>query len=212
MKKAFLFLSLLAIIALGLAAMNGQVATGANTPALSDSLNSQQPAPGGDYSIVGPPTIQPAQINRILAAYHSPAAGLGQYIYDRGRHYGIDPIHLLAPWLHESRFGTTGEARKTFSPGNERCIRDRPCVDPQLGGYAQMESWQDGIEHLYILLAAYASGEIMRELTGTATPLTTPDAIIPKFAPGSDGNDEAAYIATWKHTVDAWRAGQTYLG
>lgn len=211
MKKAFLLLALLAVLFLVMASMNnGQIASGANTQTLSDALTGQQPTPGG-YSVVGPPTIQTAQINRILAAYHSPAAGLGQYLYDEGLHYGIDPVHLLAIWLHESRFGTSGEARKTMSPGNERCITDRPCVDPQLGGYAQMESWQDGITHLYMLLAAYASGEIERELTGTARPLTTPDTIIPVFAPSSDGNNEAAYIAAWKHAVDTWRAGGIWV-
>ncbi len=55
-------------------------------------------------------------------------------MYDLGVKYGIDPIYALAFFQHESDFGTTDEARKTLSLGNERCIPDRPCVDPLLGG------------------------------------------------------------------------------
>jgi hypothetical protein len=97
--------------------------------------------------VLGSPTISAAFINRVLAAYHSPAAGLGQVLYDDGVQSGIDPVYALAFFLHESAFGTTGEARKTLALGNERCIPDRPCVDLDRGGYAQMQSWEDGFAH-----------------------------------------------------------------
>jgi len=35
----------------------------------------------------------------------------------------------------------------------------------------------------------------------------TVDQIIPKYAPNSDGNNEAGYIAGLKRTVDIWHAG-----
>lgn len=155
------------------------------------------------FSIVGPPTISAGRIDAILTAYDSPAAGLGQYIYDTGVKSGIDPVYVLAIFLHESMMGTTGEARKTMSPGNERCIPDRPCVDQQLGGYAQMESWQDGFAHLYTLLYdGYLKGSVSSQC-----PCVTVSQIVPVFAPSSDGNDEYAYIQAWEHAVQAWRAG-----
>src|SRR5579859_6395386 len=67
------------------------------------------------YSVVGPPTVSAAFINRVLAAYHSPAAGKGQALYDLGVKYGIDPAFALAFFMHESSFGTSGEAAKSLS-------------------------------------------------------------------------------------------------
>ena len=96
------------------------------------------------FSIVGPPTISAGRIDAILTAYDSPAAGLGQYIYDTGGRYGIDPVHILAIFLYESTMGTAGEATKTLSPGNERCVPDRPCLDLHLGGLrtdAELAGW-----------------------------------------------------------------------
>ena len=78
-------------------------------------------------SVLGPPTISAAFINQVLSVYHSPAEGLGQALYDDGIQYGIDPVYALAFFRHESSFGTTGEARKTLSLGNERCLPDRAC-------------------------------------------------------------------------------------
>ncbi len=89
-----------------------------------------QPQGQGAYAVVGPPTVSADFINRVLAAYGSPAAGLGQVIYDLGVHYGIDPVYALAFFQHESSFGRTGEAQTTMSPGNERCIADRPGRTP----------------------------------------------------------------------------------
>src|SRR5207248_9177374 len=97
----------------------------------------------GAYSVVGSPTISALFIDRVLSAYHSPARGLGDVIYHQGVQYGIDPVYALAFFWHESDFGTTGEAHLTLSPGNERCVADRPCIDQQRGGYAQMQSWAD---------------------------------------------------------------------
>ena len=155
------------------------------------------------FSIMGPPTISTRRIDQILTAYDSPAAGLGQYIYDTGVRYGIDPVHVLAIFLHESTMGTAGEATKTMSPGNERCIPDRPCVDLHLGGYAQMESWQDGFAHLYALLyTGYLKGGI-----SSRCPCVTLNQIVPVFAPSLDGNNEHASIQAWEEAVIAWRAG-----
>ncbi len=151
------------------------------------------------YPVVGKPTISAAFINRVLAAYHSPAAGLGQQMYDLGVKYGIDPVYALAFFMHESLFGTTGEARKTQSLGNERCLPDRPCLDRQLDGYAQMNSWVDGFAHWYTLIRTLYIGKWH---------LVTVDQIIPVYAPQADGNDVAGYIEAVKQAVDTWRSGR----
>ncbi|HEX6477951.1 MAG TPA: hypothetical protein VF043_03835 [Ktedonobacteraceae bacterium] len=152
----------------------------------------------GPYSVLGKPTISAAFINKVLGAYKSPAAGQGQAMYDLGVKYGIDPVYALAFFMHESLFGTTGEARATLSLGNLRCIPTRPCIDQNRGGYAQMYSWQDGFEQWY---------KLIRNLYVAQWARVTVDQIIPKYAPNSDGNNEAEYIATLKYEVNTWRAG-----
>lgn len=156
------------------------------------------PTNPGPYALLGKPTISANFINQVLAAYHSPTAGMGQDLYNLGVKYVIDPVYALAFFMHESLFGTTGEARVTLSLGNERCIPDRPCIDQDRGGYARMNSWQDGFEQWY---------KLIRNLYVAQWGRVTVDQIIPKYAPSSDGNNEAAYIASLKHEVDAWRAG-----
>ncbi len=156
------------------------------------------PASTGPYSVLGKPTITADFINRVLASYSSPAAGLGQQMYDLGVKYGIDPVYALAFFMHESLFGTTGEAQVTRSLGNSRCIPTRPCIDQNRGGYAQMYSWLDGFEQWF---------KLIRNLYVAQWGRVTVDQIIPKYAPNSDGNNEAEYIATLKREVDVWHVG-----
>ena len=165
-------------------------------PPASPSYQKEQ-----SYAVLGTPSVSAAFINRVLSAYHSPAAGLGQALYDDGVSTGIDPVYALAFFMHESSFGTTGEARKTFALGNERCIPDRPCVDLDRGGYAQMQSWEDGCSHWYMLILSLYIKQWHR---------VTIEQIVPKYAPGSDGNNEAAYVAAIEHAVDTWRRGEVW--
>ncbi len=156
------------------------------------------PATGGVHSVLGKPTISAAFLNQVLASYHSPAEGRGQALYDLGVKYGIDPAFALAFFLHESTFGTAGEARTTLSLGNLRCIPNVACVDQDRGGYASFASWEDGFQARYELIRNYYIAQ---------RGLTTIEKIIPVYAPTSDNNDEAAYIASLKHALDTWRAG-----
>jgi hypothetical protein len=159
------------------------------------------------YVVTGKPTISASFINRVFAAYGSPAKGKGQALYDLGVQYGVDPVYALAFFLHESHLGMAGEATVTHSLGNERCIPDRPCIDQARGGYAQMESWEDGFEHWYqLILYGYVQGKVTIPLVGH--PCSTVDQIIPVYAPSSDRNNVAGYIAAIKSAVDTWRAGR----
>ncbi|GER82759.1 MAG: glucosaminidase domain-containing protein [Thermogemmatispora sp.] len=160
------------------------------------------PSHPGPYSVLGKPTITADFINKVLAAYHSPAAGKGQALYDYGVQYGIDPVYALAFFMHESTFGTQGVARETKSLGNIRCIPTRPCTSPDGHGFAVMYSWEDGFLQWY---------KLIRNLYVAQWGLVTIEQIIPKYAPAADHNDEQAYIQAVEHAVDTWRAGSIYV-
>lgn len=147
----------------------------------------------GPYSVLGQPSISVNFMNQVLAAYHSPAIGKGQELYDLGIQYGIDPAFALAFFMHESSFGTKGEAANSLSLGNLRCIPNFRCQD----NFAWFNSWEDGFKAWYALI---------RNLYVAQWGFTTVDQIIPKYAPAADHNNEHAYTAAIKHAVDTWHA------
>ena len=169
-----------------------------------------QPAPiqkpitsnAGPYSVMGKPTLSADFINRVLAAYHSPAAGKGQTLYNMGVQYGIDPAFALAFFLHESSFGTAGEASVTLSLGNLRCYPGVTCIDQDRGGYAKYANWEDGFQAWYELIHNYYIAKLG---------LVTVEQIIPVYAPTADHNDETAYINNLKNELDVWHTGQIFV-
>jgi len=152
----------------------------------------------GPYSVLGRPTISADFINKVLVAYNSPAAGKGQALYDLGVKYGIDPAFALAFFMHESTFGTAGEAQTTKSLGNLRCYPGATCVDQDRGGYASYPTWESGFEAWYQLIRNYYIAQLGK---------TTIDQIIPTYAPPGDNNNDSAYINSLKQTISTWRAG-----
>ena len=163
----------------------------------------------GPYSVLGKPTLNAAFINQVLTSYNSPAAGQGQALYDLGVKYQIDPAFALAFFMHESDFGTQGEAKTTRSLGNLRCIDGAACVNtdgqtcqPGDSCYASFSSWQAGFEAWYRLI---------RNLYVAQWGLDTVDSIIPVYAPPADNNNDDAYIAGLKHELDTWHSGQVFV-
>lgn len=148
--------------------------------------------------VLGVPTISAAFINQVLAAYQSPARGTGQALYALGVRYGIDPVVALAFFMHESRFGTQGEARFSKSLGNLRCIAGALCRE----NYAWFPTWQAGYQAWYVLIR-----QVYVEQWGCVTV----EQIIPHYAPSADGNDETAYIAAVEQAVQTWRSGQVWV-
>ncbi|MEO6458271.1 MAG: glucosaminidase domain-containing protein [Chloroflexia bacterium] len=152
------------------------------------------PAPKqpGAYSVLGPPSLSVQQIEVVLKQYGSPAAGLGQRLFDLGVKYGIDPAYALAFFIHESGCGTKGVARFSKSLGNIRWTEGYGNYE----GYRSYPNWETGMEDWYKLITdLYIGGWGLR----------TVDAIIPVYAPWGDNNHPPTYIASVKSLVDSWR-------
>jgi hypothetical protein len=149
---------------------------------------------GNGHGVLGSPSISAAYIGRVLAENGSPAASDAQALYSLGVQYGIDPAYALAFFHHESSYGTTGEATVTMSLGNERCIQDRPC---NADNFTMFNGWVDGFQHWYSLILDLYVKQWGR---------STVESIIPKYAPGSDHNDEAAYIQAIVSDVALYRS------
>ena len=158
------------------------------------------------YTVTGLPSISADFIDRVLATYGSPAAGTGQALYDLGVEYGIDPVYALAFFLHEDSFGESGIGAANHSLGNIRCSEGYACQY----GFRYYSSWADSYQDWYaLILNGYIKGQITDVIVGH--PCMTVEEIVPVYAPSSDNNDVAAYIAAIEHAVQRWRSGQVWV-
>lgn len=144
--------------------------------------------------VIGSPSLSASFIDRVLATYHSPAVGLGQALYADSQQFQIDDAHALAFFLHESSFGTTGVARYTRSLGNIICSGYPTCF----AGFRSYASWQAGAWDWFRLI----------KYEYLPRGLVTVEQIVPVYAPASDGNTPASYIAAVLQAVSLWRAGR----
>lgn len=148
----------------------------------------------------------------VLKAAGSPALSSAHAVYQECVKRRVSPAFLLAMFQHESGYGLHGWAAKTFSWGNTRppSFGAIPTVvfDQDSGDWYYWEGarpsgrrylcayrdWIDGgvstvarfVEH-----APYAGK-------------TTVEEIIPVWAPSSDGNDTARYIAAVLASMAQW--------
>jgi hypothetical protein len=149
------------------------------------------------WSLLGRPSVSATFMDEVLAAYHSPAVGLGQALYADGVQTGIDPVYALAFFWHESSFGTQGVARFTHSLGNIRCTVGYPsCLD----GFRSYPSWAAGAADWFHLIASVY----------VPAGRTTVPAVLRLYAPSSE-NDTAAYVCAVEAAVAAWRAGHVFV-
>ena len=154
-------------------------------------------------SVIGSPSISADFIDRVLAAYSSPAAGTGQALYDLGVESGIDPVYALAFFLHVDSFGETGIGAANHSLGNIRCSVGYSCQY----GFRYYTTWREGYQDWYSLIFnGYVKGQITDSIVGH--PCVTVEEIVPVYAPSSDHNNVEAYIAAVEHAVDRWRSGE----
>ncbi|CAN5393265.1 hypothetical protein BH10CYA1_BH10CYA1_47600 [soil metagenome] len=152
------------------------------TPYGADS-NKDRSAHPGEPGIWGPPTISAAGIDKVLRDNHSPAAGLGSYIYDQAKERGINPAFALAMYGQESTFGTKGAAVRNNSFGNIRAGSH---------GFKHYDDVKQGIDHWMKLMGSDAYHG--KSLSG----------VIHKYAPGSDGNNPRGYMAYVTNNMNKW--------
>jgi hypothetical protein len=166
----------------------------------SNSTTTTNNSSYGSSPVTGAPSISPDFINTMLCTYGNPqTCGTGQALYQDGQTYNIDPAFALAFFWHESNFGTKGEAVSSKSLGNLRCINNEAsCTN----GYAWFNSWEDGYDAWYNLIA---------NLYIKQWGLSTVNTIIPKYAPNSDHNNEQAYVSNVCSLVNMWRNGNATL-
>lgn len=155
-------------------------------------------APGDSLPVDTAPTISAAQIDSILRQAGSPAAGLGQTIYDLGVRYGINPAFALAVFSHETSLGTNyGNLNAgTRQWGNIRCTASWTASGGQCsaGGFRSYPSYTAAVEDFYRLIAdTYVRGWGLR----------TVGAILGTYAPPSE-NDTAGYIAQVTRLIRSW--------
>jgi hypothetical protein len=175
-------------------------------PRLSSVSPLEVPMTDTSDTVSGSPSISADFIDRVLAAYGSPAAGTGQTLYDLGVAYGIDPVYALAFFLHEDSFGETGIGAANHSLGNIRCSAGYSCQY----GFRSYATWSDGYQDWYaLILNGYVKGQITDTIVGH--PCVTVEEIVPVYAPSSDHNDVGAYIAAIEHAVQRWRSGQVWV-
>lgn len=169
-------------------------AQGGNPFASRASVQSAQPAPASGTSVVGGPSLSASQINAILHSAGSPADGTGQDLYNLSQQYGIDDAFALAVFKHESGYGKNGEAAITRSLGN---LRPVPGEAFERDGYAVFYTWQAGYAAFYKLIA----GPLY-----VGAGLTTPSAIMPRYAPSEDNNNPQEYAFDVEQDMQSWRA------
>ena len=156
------------------------------------------PAPPGQHSVLGAPTISAEDIEAVLREYNSPAIGTGRAWIALGRQYGIDPAYALAFFIHESTAGTNSGwaglkpgGGSTHNVGNIICAGYPTCY----GRFRDYASWDEGIEDWYKLIAReYVQGRGAQ----------TVEQIIPIYAPAFENNVDA-YVNTVIGLVDSWR-------
>lgn len=151
----------------------------------------------GDLPIKGPPSATADQIQTFLEKMGSPAAkeeGFSQALYDACTNRGIDPAVAVGFFLQESTCGRYGRATENHSLGNIKGTA------PESGGtdgtFRRYDTWAEGARDWARLI-----DEAYVEKRG----LTSLSQVISVYAPSSDNNNEAKYVATVNGVVDSFK-------
>jgi N-acetylmuramoyl-L-alanine amidase len=158
----------------------------------------------GDYAIIGPPDLTRERFAAILSAANSPAAPEADDMYAALVAANVSPAAFLAFFLVESRMGTVGVTPEfgTRNPGNVRSAEipalSTGVVQTPRGQFARYPTWANGA-------ADWAARMIGPKYRGSG--LFTVRSVIPKYAPGSDGNVPEAYIASVLKSIEGWTGG-----
>lgn len=103
-------------------------------------------------SVLGPPTLPAATVNRILAS--TPMAGTGEVVEQAARQTDIDDAFALAVWYVETNQGAAGVGLGDHNPGG---VRASPGYPSDAGGYtiypsyaAAIQDWFSIVQQRYI--------------------------------------------------------------
>lgn len=154
------------------------------------------PPVAGDLALKGPPTITPEKIDQVLKSFNSPASGLGQHIYDEGVKRGINPAVALAFFVQESTAGTKGVATETNSWGNIK--GEGPAGSYK--GFKAYDNFAQGVDDWYRLI----DDKYLAPRSEGGRGYQYLSQVIHTYAPGSDNNNERAYVANVKGMVQGW--------
>jgi len=156
-----------------------------------------------DYRVLGvAPDLTEAQFIRILQEAKSPALSAAHTVYQYCVKRGCSPAFLAAMFLRESGMGKAGTAIITHSWGNTRLpahggvtpVRMTTPTEARSGEFPVFRDWIDGgiaTVARWLDYAPYAGK-------------TTVAQIIPLWAPNSDGNNSAAYVAGVLASIAGW--------
>jgi hypothetical protein len=148
-----------------------------------------------ELTFVAAPRISAGQFARVLLRAGSPAAEQAETLYGICVDYGLDPAIALAFFAHESTYGKFGVARRSLNWGN---LRRGARAYAHLGGFAYYHDWADSLrDWCELILGRYVGRG-----------LATVERAIPVYAPSSDGNAPARYVAFIRRVVAAWEASE----
>mgnify|MGYP001031576381 CR=1 FL=1 len=139
------------------------------------------------------PRIDADGFAAVLAAAGSPAAPEARASWAAVAAEGVDPLFALAVFGHESRFGTAGlvAAYELRNPGATRTGRTglgEPVHVAGRGQFWRYPSWTEGFRDL-------ARRLVDPDFVYRRQHADTVERIVPLWAPASDGNDPARYVA-----------------
>ncbi len=169
-----------------------------------------------DYRLLGYPGICPQGFRAVLARYGAPQGvrDVADTLYRDAMEYGVDPLVSLGFGLHEHGLRWIGVAGKTLGFGNLRpgsSWAGRVYANSTGQFYESAAAAQRaGTGDLFRAYGSYREGyrDFCRLLRVYSREwgLETVSEAIPVYAPASDNNDEAAYIASVNGACEAWQS------
>jgi hypothetical protein len=146
-----------------------------------------------NLTFLASPRMSAESFTRVLVRAQSPAASDAANLYAIIVSYGLDPAIALAMFSHESTYGKFGIANRSVNWGNLRKGSRAYKIESGFGFYRSwaesLRDWCDLITNRYV-----------------SRGLATVEQAIPVYAPSSDGNAPARYIASVRQLVSAWEA------
>lgn len=148
-----------------------------------------------ELSFVHAPRMSTESFARVLFRNGSPAAAAAADLYAIICSCNLDPAIALAFFAHESTYGKYGVANRSLNWGN---LRRGPRAYKIESGFGFYHAWAESLRDWCELITNRYVGR----------GLGTVELAIPVYAPSSDGNAPARYIAFVRQLVEGWAAAE----